>query len=295
MENIDKNVLPVGFLRKYENEYQEVSKLPPNKPETAEKALDLIRNFEQLWNHFRQGGFYSKNEELEEYSTNTLKFFLVPYYIGMLHLLFQGKERPGHLEAAQAYLNAFSDQMVQLKLVGKEPPEPTTPNDRRNRAVSEFKEKKELEEKIARMNKLTKDGMERGQLGDQVDEETERETVIALLKLSVLEGRKCSRDAKDELPFALMHAQGVKPEEPKEPPKKPWFQRIDREQIRQHVFAPLEDVMPRPLPPDDETFAKPGPPPPDPDTEDEEERERQRIKQAKWDDWKDEHPPFSQE
>ena len=295
MEDIDRNVLPIGYLRKFENEYHDVSKMPANKPETSQAATELINNFDKLWNHFRQGGFYSRNEELDEYSTSTLKFFLIPYYIGMLHLLFQGQERPGHLEAAQAYLNAFSDQMVQLRLVAKEPPEPKNPNERRNRAVSEFREKKELEERINRMNKLTKDGMERGQLGDQVDEEVERETVIDMLKLAVLEARRNSRAAKDELPFALMHAQGVKPEEPKEPPKKPWFQRITRDQVGQQVFAPIEDIMPRPLPPDDETIAQPGPPPPDPDTEDEEERERQRIKQSKWDDWKDDHPPFSQE
>lgn len=295
MENIDKGVLPVGFFRICEMEYHELINAPLNKPETISRVKDLMENFDKLWNHFRQGGFFSRNEELDEYSTNTLKFFLIPYYIGRLHLLFQGKERPSHLEAAMAYLNAFSDEMVRMRLVGKEPPEPKNPNERRNRAVSEFKEKKELEERVHRMNKLTKDGTERGQLGDQVDEELERETVLDLLKLSVLEGRQNSRSAKDELPFALMHAEGVKPEEPTEPVKKPWFQRIDREQMRQKVFAPLEDVMPRPLPPDDETIASPGAPHEEEDEDNEEVMERKRIKQSKWDDWKDDHPPFSQE
>lgn len=285
--------LPFLFLRNCEKEYHELIKLSPSDPSVTQKAQELINNFDKIWNHFRHGGFTSKNEEIDEYSNSLLKFFLVPYYAGRLHLLFQGRQRPAHLEAAVAYLTAFSDEMTRFRIVQEEPPEPTNPNDRRNRTVNEYKQRKELEQKLQRMNDLTKAEDDRGQIGDYVDAELEREVLMDLLKLSVLEARVHARAAKEELPFALMHAQGVKPEEPKEPPRKLWFQRIDRNEIRKNVFAPLEELLPKPLPPDDETWASPGKPKPDPDTENEEEREQLRKEASKWDDYKDDHPPFS--
>lgn len=292
-QDFDAGVLPFAFFRQCELDYNKLVNKPAKSEEDIATLTNLISRLEKVWDHFRVGKFYSRNEELDEYSNSTLRFFMIPFYIGRLHLNFQGTERPAHLEAAAAYLTAFSDQMVQFKIAQKELPPPSNPTERRNRAVSEYNERRELEQRIARMSELTKPGEERGQLGDQVDEHAEREAIMDLLKLSVIEARSSARSANDELPFAKMHAAGIKPEEPKEPPRKPWFQRIDREQMRNKVFAPLEDVMPRELPPDDETFAQPGAPPPDINSENEEEREKARKKRAEWDDWKDDHPPFS--
>lgn len=292
-QEFESGVLPLAFFKQCELDYNNLQDKPAKTPEQQSELNNLIQRLEKLWDHFRVGKFYSRNEELDEYSNSTLRFFLIPFFIGRLHLNFQGAERPAHLEAASAYLTAFSDQMVHFKIAAKELPPPTNPNERRNRVIAEYAERRELEERLKRMSQLTKPGEERGQLGDQVDEQYERETIMDLLKLSVIEARSSARAAAEELPFAKMHAAGIKPEEPKEPPRKPWFHRIDREQIRNKVFAPLEDVMPHELPPDDETFATPGEPGPDINSEIEEERERARIKQAKWDDWKDDHPPFS--
>jgi len=292
---IPEGFLPSSIFRQTENEYLDVIKMSPSSPETAVQASRLIEKLDIIWDRFRRGSYYSKNEDIDEYSTITIKFFLIPYYIGRLHMLFQGKDRPLHLEAAVAYFNAFSDQMTHFRIVDKEKPRANNPTERRERAIAELKDKKELEKRLERMNSLIKDDDYRGAIGERVDEETERDLVKDLLKLSVIEARSMSRAATDEIPFATMHSEGIKPEEPKAPPPKLWFKRIDREQARKSVFAPLEDVMPRELPPDDETFASPGRPSPKLDASDEEERELARIDAAKWDDWKDDHPPFSQE
>jgi hypothetical protein len=290
----EEGVLPFSEFLLLQKEYEEVQKLNPSKPETGDRAGELIGSFLHLWDKFKRGGFFSSNEELDEYSTRTLELFLIPYYVGNLHLMFQ-TERPQHLEIAIVYFGAFSDEMVRLGLSQKEAPEPTNPMDIRTVRVAEMKEKRELQKRIDAMNKASKGISERGQLSDRVDADVERELVLDVLRLSCLEARSNMRSSKAEIPFAKMHQDNVKPEIPKDPPKPMWVQRIGREEIRNKVFAPIEDIMPRPLPPDDETIAKPGPPPIDPDTENEEEREMLRKKNSKWDDWKDDHPPFSQE
>jgi hypothetical protein len=72
-----------------------------------------------------------------------------------------------------------------------------------------------------------------------------------------------------------------------------WVQNIERGDQQKKVFAPLESIMPQPLPPNDETWAKPDVPRPKRDASDEEEAELARKEEAQWDDWRDRHPPFS--
>ena len=113
------------------------------------------------------------NEELDEFSTNSMRFLLIPYYIGRVHLLFQGKGRPAHLESAIAIFTAFSEEMTRLGIIEEDKPFPTNPADRRSRTISEYKDKKELEDSIQAMNKRsTRDDLQRGYIGDVIDEGT---------------------------------------------------------------------------------------------------------------------------
>lgn len=291
----DAGVLPIGKFREYEDEYIDLLRQPANKESTAEAAASLLARFNNMWDFYRRGGFYSLNEELDEFSTNSMRFLLIPYYIGRLHLLFQGKSRPEHLEAASAILTAFSEEMTRLGVIGEDKPMPTDPFERRARATAEYRDKKELEDRIKAVNKnSTRDDLQRGFVGDVVDEETERDLICTVMKLCAMEARSMSRMAADELPFAKMMADGVKPEEPAGPPPKMWIKKIDREEQRKKVFTPLEDILPPPLPPDDETWAQPGKPSPKLDASDEEEAELARKEAAAWDDYVDTHPPFSE-
>ena len=292
----DSGILPSSEFRSCENEYLELEELPGSSPRIQEAAPRLLERFISLWEFFRKGGFYSNNEDLEEYSTTKIRFFLIPYYIGRIHLMFNDVQaRPQHIETAVSYLRAFSDQMAHFKLIPEEKPIPTNPGDRRTFIMTEFKEKKELEAKVKALNRHPqRDDLQRGYVGDTIDEDTERELIFDLLKLCALEARSFARSASDELQFAQMRAQGVKPEEPKTPPPKMWMKRIDREEMRKNVFAPLESIIPQPLPPDDETWASPGKPKPRLDASDDEEAEKARKEEEKWDNWKDDHPPFSQ-
>lgn len=292
----DSGVLPIGQFRELENQYLELEDLPGSSKRIQEEAGPLISKFDNLWDFFRKGQFFSSNEDLDEYSTNKIRFFLIPYYIGRLHLMNNdAQQRPAHIEIAISYLRAFSDQMTHYRIIPEEKPVPTNPNDRRTYILGEYKEKKELEERVKALNRHPqRDDLQRGYIGDSIDEETERDLIISLLKLCALEARSLVRNATDELPFAEMRAKGVKPEEPKTPPPKMWFKKIDREEMRKQVFAPIESIMPQPLPPDDETWAQPEKPKPQLDASDDEEAEQARKEAAKWDDWKDEHPPFSE-
>lgn len=290
----DAGVLPIAQFRECEDQYINLLKEPANKEETGHAANALLGKFNNMWDFFRRGGFYSANEDMEEFSTNCIRFFLIPYYIGRLHMLFQGVSRPEHLEAASAILTAFSEEMTRLCVIGEDKPFPTAPAERRTRTIADFQDKKELEARIQAVNKnSTRDDLQRGFIGDAVDEETERDLISTVLKLCAMEARAIVRSATDELPLARMMAAGVKPEEPSGPPPKMWVHRIDREDQRKKVFAPLEDIMPRPLPPDDETWAQPDVPGPRLSASDDEEAEEARKKAADWDDWKDDHPPFS--
>lgn len=291
----DSGVLPIAQFRELENQYLELEDLPGSSPRIQAEEGPLIERFNSIWDFFRQGQFFSSNEDLDEYSTNKIRFFLIPYYIGRLYLMNNdAPSRPQHIEMAISYLRAFSDQMVHYKIIGEEKPIPTNPNDRRTYMIGEYKEKKELQDQVKALNRHPqRDDLQRGYIGDSIDEDTERELIISLLKLSAIEARGFIRGATDELPLAEMRAKGVKPEEPSGPPPKMWFKRIDREEMRKQVFAPLESIMPQPLPPDDETWAPADKPGPRLDASDDEEAELARKKAASWDDYKDEHPPFS--
>ncbi|OHS95146.1 hypothetical protein TRFO_10615 [Tritrichomonas foetus] len=292
----DAGVLPAQQFRECENLYLELEELPGSSPRIQEEAPELLNRFNSLWEFFRRGGFFSSNEDLDEYSTTKIRFFMIPYYIGRLHLMFNdAQSRPAHIETAISYLRAFSDQMTHFHLIDDEKPVPKNPTDRRTYMMAEFKEKRELEERVKALNRHPqRDDLERGYIGDSIDEETERDLIMDLLKLSTLDARSQVRSSTDELPFAQMRAQGVKPQEPTTPPPKMWVQKIDRESMRKQVFAPLESFMPQPLPPDDETWAQPGKPKARLDASDDEEAEIARKEAAKWDDYKDSHPPFSQ-
>jgi hypothetical protein len=290
----EEGILPARQFRSVEDEYLDLLKQSPALPTTAESATVIISKLNILYDFFRRGHFYSENEEIEEMSTSTIRFFLLPYYIGRCHLLYQGAPRPAHLEAATAILTQFSDEMVRLGVIGKDSPIPRDPGDRRTRLIAEIHEKKALEARVQELNRrTTRDDLQRGFVGDTVDEETERTLIWTVLKLSAMEARGMARAATDELPFARMMADGVRPEEPAAPPPKMWVKKIDRADQIKRVFAPLEDIMPQPLPPDDETWAKPDVPGPREDASDDEEAEQARQERAKWDDWKDAHPPFS--
>jgi hypothetical protein len=279
-------VLPVEQFRQVENEYLELLKQSPALPSTAESATSILAKLNSLYDFFRRGGFYSQNEEIEEFSCSALRFLLLPHYIGRCHLLYQNATRPAHLESASAILTQFSDEMVRLGVIGKDSPFPRDAGDRRTRLIAEIQEKRALEARVQELNR-------RAERGAAIDEEDERTLIWTVLKLSAMESRSLARAATDELPFARMHASGVAPEAPSAPPPKMWVKKIDRADQMKRVFAPLEDVMPQPLPPDDETWAKPDVPGPREDASDDEEAEQARQERARWDDWKDRHPPFS--
>lgn len=288
-------ILPTAQFRELETEYHKVINMSPSSEQVSVYCSELISRFTNLWEYFQRGHFYSDNEDIDEYSTSNLRFFLIPYYIGRLHMMFQGNVRPQHLESAIIFMKAFLDHMVHLGVIEKEKEIPNNPTERRQRAIADFMERKELEQRLQRMNDLTKrDDLQRGYVGDQVDEETERELIQDLLKLSAIEARAMVRSAVEELPFARMRAQGVKPEVPTDPPPKMWVQKIEREEQMKKVFAPIERLLPKPLPPDDETIAKPDKPKPKLDASDDEEAELARKEASRWDDYKDDHPPFSQ-
>jgi hypothetical protein len=124
-------LLPIAQFRDTENEYLDLLKQSPALASTAETATLLMSTFNNLWDFFRRGRFYSDNEELEELSTNTVRFFLIPYYIGRLHLLYQGQARPSHLEVATAILTSFwndearpshLEEMTRLGVIGEDKP-----------------------------------------------------------------------------------------------------------------------------------------------------------------------------
>lgn len=280
---------PFAFqqFKQYEAQYFNLLTSPPKDGSLPEKAATLISQFLEIYEYFTRN-IYSSNDHLTEYSIPQMRFFAIPYYVAHLHTMFNGQARPQHLEEAQIFFEKYQELAIRFKLIDKVP-NPRTPEERREYAIQNHQITKRLQQISEKYD------LDRGAIGDPVDEEDEEKRTIDLLKLFAEEANAALKNVKDEIPLAKMFAQGVKPEQPAGPPPKMWVKKIDRQEMINKVFAPLEDIMPQPLPPDDETFASPGKPKDQLDASDDEEAERARKEAARWDDWKDDHPPFSAE
>jgi len=147
------------------------------------EALIKFGNASQL---VEKEAIFSVNEELDDIGTEYIKYIVIPYYVGELHLKVVDSERLDHLTTALRYFNQFLVTCKRLKLVRKEDLKPlhrdapTDPTSRRAELIARVKREKENKarlEAIIRQKAAKKSSVETDH-----DDELERQHVLLLVE-----------------------------------------------------------------------------------------------------------------
>lgn len=268
----------------------------------------------------------SPNESLEEVSTRSLKYLLIPYLQARAHSQVQGDphERHAALKDSQRCLSAFFHRMDGFRLLTDaerdvaldDTPNPIlSPTERREQKIARFRAEKAAEKKLIALRERLRT---HGEYDD--GEEAEREASLVVLQSAVRRGLDMLSGLEQEmeiLSFAVRHIErGVDPREkaererPKGPPKGlgglPATFRIvnDREKMKEEVFRPSHSLptytveewgemeMQRAIQTEKEKKEKEmitARLKEGEDSDGEEAVERERLEKSRWDNWADEH------
>lgn len=196
-------------------------------------------------------GLFSSNENINEVSTETVSFLLLPAFLGELSLKKISDERSSSVSQALVYFRSFLKLCLDYKVTEKklskylkggddddddekETNKQPARNDVREQKIARFQETKQLENAIKIIqSRLEKDGQ-------SVDELVTREHYVNWIKLWINKAVENVESVKDELKI-LEHMEKlrlgvVKPAPPKEvKPLKPIL--ITRDMIKNQVFG----------------------------------------------------------
>ena len=168
-------------LKQYESEYNTTLMMPPSEEDDLNDLKELINNGQNIWENFRKTEFYHTAESIDNYSSTTLKFLLIPFYQGKLLQLYNGDDRSIYLVKAYKYLKAYVEEMIRHGIVkGKKQP---------------------VEEKAKELHKIEEVTMGKRMQLTPISSEVdfEKTLTIDLLKVSVIEARSMLRNIDTEL------------------------------------------------------------------------------------------------
>eukprot|EP00116_Pleurobrachia_bachei_P006822 sb/3467084/ len=238
---------------------------------------------------------FSENEEMDEVSTESIKFLLTSAFQGFIHQHhYDYQSRRSYLLIAREYYKDFHHICEVYKLA--KPFEmtldrmsnPVTQNNRAEK-IYKAKQKKELEEKIAVLEKR-----------DDIDEDVQRDIYISMVRLWVMRCEDEVYNINSELPI-LEHMEKMRNGEvaPLKPPKvkamKPFI--LVKSEQQKRVFGAGYPSLPtmtldeyydkelKRIVEEQNNAEKPGPEPEDPD----EETEEGLAKARAWDEYRDTH------
>jgi hypothetical protein len=216
-------------------QFQEGQKLHTLIQENSdEKQLDRIRSalsiFIKVWAQFSSAALVSSNDKLEDLSTATMKYLLVPYYLGDICLVYPGMDgRLARVKRAKEYLATFLEFCVQFEFIDPQDlrayRQPSLRMDRTAK-IDQLRRQQALKEQLCAFQKRRealrpKEGVVRpsGQtLDDDAADEAdgEREGLRLMLKGLSLEAVKHLQVIEQELPMlAQMEAMKRGTPEPK--------------------------------------------------------------------------------
>lgn len=292
----------------------------------ADGAQNTLESLARLAAAVDLASLISPNESLEEISTRSLKYLLIPYMQARAHNQVQGgpHERHAALKDCRSSLSKFFNRMDALHLLSEadrdaaldDTPNPVlSPAERREQKIARFRAEKEAEKKL-----ITLRGRLRTHGEDDDGEEAEREAGLVVLRSAVRRGLDMLSGLQQEmeiLSFAVRQIErGVDPREkaererPKGPPQgmgglPPTFRIVDeREKAREKVFRPSHSLptytieewgemeMQRAIKAEKEKKEKEivaARRKEEEDSDGEEAVERERLEKSRWDDWADEH------
>jgi hypothetical protein len=169
--------------------YRELSESAGNES----GVLSLIEQMKEFDAGIEKHAVFSKNEEIEDYQTNTIRWLAMPYYIGKMHACVTNlMSRRDHLLQSIDCFKAFMDNCIRLRIVSAD--ETTgmmkdgTAEEQRNKKIAKYKREKEMREKI--------DGL-RSRLEASPESDMEEE----LRELSTLELKLFCNELVGDLPM----------------------------------------------------------------------------------------------
>ncbi|CAD6997031.1 immunoglobulin-binding protein 1 [Ceratitis capitata] len=203
----DESLLEL-FSKGWESfEELEETSLPFNSTEYQRKVKDAMSDFEKATTVINQIGLFSSNEIIDEISTDSLQYLLLPFFLGKVALKLQQEDRSEVLNIAEVYFKDFLQRCQEYELCEdvktnvaseggntNELAQLMRAAHARNDKIAQFRKKKELEEFVKKMKLAVRN--------KSVDEEVRREFFIKFLNKSII-------DANEELDSIKLEKQMV--------------------------------------------------------------------------------------
>lgn len=177
----------------------EETSLPFNSAEYQRKVKATMKKFEEATTVVNQIGLFSPNELIDEVSTDSLQYLMLPFYLGKISLKLQHESRGEVLQIAEVYFKDFLQRCQEYELCDEHKKNTVGAAEgsntdelaqlmraahARNDKLAQFRKKKELDEFVKKMKLAVRN--------KSVDDEVRREFFLKLLNTSII-------DATEEL------------------------------------------------------------------------------------------------
>lgn len=207
-----------------------------------------MRTFENATRLVSLAGIFSKNESIDELSTEDLQYLLLPALLGSLSLKLTSGERKDIVNVAEIYFKDFLQRCNEYGLSDYEvnDQKPNEENKNGNRSeidklasmvntrankIQRYKEQKELKAKLETL----KENLD----NEHVDEEIKRDYYLTMIKIYIHEAIDELNSINMEKPILEHMANMKKDEKPKKGPQpqplKPFI--ITKDQVQKAVYG----------------------------------------------------------
>ncbi|KAL7739919.1 hypothetical protein ACLKA6_003395 [Drosophila palustris] len=196
----------------------EVTELPFNGNEFQSKVKTAMGHFEEATVIVNQVSMFSPNELIDEVSTDSLPFMLLPYFLGKLTTKVNNPNSTEMLELGEIYFNDHLQRCQEYELC--EAPMSKVERDNKTDASQQKSEQRELmqaaynrNDKIAQYRKMKEideymNQMRNAVKSKTVDDEVRREFFLKYLEKSIMDAKQeleSLRVMKDMVKMRLSH------------------------------------------------------------------------------------------
>jgi len=219
--------------------------------ELITKALNCFQTCSEL---IHKNSLFSKNEELNDYATSSIKYISVPYYLGEIYQKIPSIdpfERFGSIKQAKRYLEKFIETCIKLEILNKQDIEAyrneSTSNSetKRNEKVRRYKRDKQIQQQIKMlMDEKLKNNIDEE---NEKDNEFERKISLLLIENNVIKAIDTIISLKQEIEIVdhmsklWSQNDGKLPQRPApepRPPLQPIVIRDTKQYIKDNAFRP---------------------------------------------------------
>jgi hypothetical protein len=224
-------------------------------PDSKDIIMSSIRYFQSCAVLIIHNGLFSSNEELTDFSSNSLKYLSIPYYLGELYRRIPSSvppERLNSLNQSKSYKDKFINTCIRLGILSKEDinayknEATANPQFKREEKIRRFRREKEISQLL---NNLLQEKLKKGIDEDlEEDSEFERKTTILILENQAIKTIDSLSTLNQEIGIVihmntLMEQNGGKlptpqPPEPRPPGQPPIVITDPRAVVKDNVFKP---------------------------------------------------------